>query len=43
LFGERAQIARAKGKVDGGHFLGLSPEAAETSASGAKCKMTSGP
>src|SRR6185295_17346469 len=42
LFGERTQIARAKGKVDDGHLLGLSPEAAETSASGAKCKISGG-
>ncbi len=42
LFGERAQIARAEGKVDGGHQERLSVEAAETSASEAKCKMTMG-
>jgi len=42
LFGERAQIAGAKGKVDDGHLKG-SPEAAETNASEAKCKMTGAP
>src|SRR6185369_1549024 len=39
LLGERAQFARTGGKVDGGHLKG-SPEAAETSASAPKCKMT---
>jgi len=41
LFGERAQIARADGKIEGGHNKRVS-KAAETSASASKCKTMAG-
>jgi hypothetical protein len=41
LFGKRAQVAWAGGKVDGGHLIRVS-RAAETSVFAAKCKITAG-